>query len=82
MKLFILVQIRNYLPGNIAYRYFKIYNISTKSTPVSTLIITGMYFLKKNNFYMFISLTFYDSTNEFIIMSDYDVVVYIEIPHL
>lgn len=31
---------------------------------------------------MFISLTFYDSTNEFIIMSDYDVVVYIEIPHL
>lgn len=78
-----LVQIRNYLPGNIAYRYLKIYNISTKSTPVSTLIDHNWnVFLKKNNFYMFISLTFYDSTNEFIIMSDYDVVVYIEIPHL
>lgn len=36
-------------------------------------------FFKKNNFYMFISLIFYDLINEFIIMLDYDVVVYIEI---
>lgn len=71
---------RNYLPGNIAYRYLKIY--INKINSRQYFDHNWDVFLKKNNLYMFISLTFYDSTNEFIIMSDYDVVVYIEIPHL